>query len=180
MGYTVSAGLVGGAFLGYLNSTQQILQEQYALGTRFPLYFAIIALSIGLASLLNAHLVMRFGMRFLVQWALVVIVGLSIIALAAAMVTNGQPPLWSWMAYLMLSFFFVGILFGNQNSLAMEPLGRLAGIGAAVVGALSTTIQIPLGTVIGQSYYGTILPLVVGIGLLSGLALVLVRWIESN
>ena len=97
---------------------------------------AVIALSIGLASLFNAHLVMRFGMRFLVQWSLVIIVGLSTAALASALVTNGQPPLWFWMAYLMLAFFFVGILFGNQNSLAMEPLGRLAGIGAAVVGSL--------------------------------------------
>ena len=32
LGYTVSAGLVGGAFLGYLSSAQQIFQEQYALG----------------------------------------------------------------------------------------------------------------------------------------------------
>ena len=39
LGYTVSAGLVSGAFLGYLNSTQQIFQEQYALGARFPALF---------------------------------------------------------------------------------------------------------------------------------------------
>jgi DHA1 family bicyclomycin/chloramphenicol resistance-like MFS transporter len=55
VGYTVSAGLVGGAFLGYLNSAQQIFQEQYALGKLFPLVFGVISLSIGLASLLNAR-----------------------------------------------------------------------------------------------------------------------------
>jgi DHA1 family bicyclomycin/chloramphenicol resistance-like MFS transporter len=84
------------------------------------------------------------------------------------------------MAYIMVTFFCVGILFGNQNSLAMEPLGHLAGIGAAVVGSLSTLISMPLGTIIGQSYNGTLLPLIVGIALLSGLCILAVGWAESN
>jgi len=180
MGYTVSAGLVSGAFLGYLNSAQQIFQEQYALGKLFPLVFGVISLSIGLASLLNARLVMRFGMRFLVQRSLFVIVGLSTIALGIAFFLGGQPPLWLLMAYLMVTFFCVGILFGNQNALAMEPLGHLAGIGAATVGSLSTLVSMPLGTMIGRAYNGTVLPLVVGVLLLSGLCMLAVRWAESD
>ena len=80
----------------------------------------------------------------------------------------------------MVTFFGVGILFGNQNSLAMEPLVHLAGIGAAVVGSLSTLISMPLGTIIGQSYNGTVLPLVVGLALLSGLSLLAMGWAESD
>jgi DHA1 family bicyclomycin/chloramphenicol resistance-like MFS transporter len=180
LGYTVSAGLVGGAFLGYLNSAQQIYQEQYALGARFPLYFAIVSLSIGLASLLNARLVMGVGMRFLVQRSLRIMLVLAIAALGIVLLAAGRSPLWFLLAYLMATFFCVGILFGNQNSLAMQPLGHLAGIGAAVVGSLSTLIQMPLGTVIGQSYNGTIVPLMVGIAALSGLAIFAVRWAESD
>jgi DHA1 family bicyclomycin/chloramphenicol resistance-like MFS transporter len=180
LGYTVSAGLVSGAFLGYLNSAQQILQEQYALGERFPLFFAIIAFSIGLASWLNARLVMRFGMRFLVRRSLSIIVGLSALAFGVALLAAGQPPLWFLMAYILMTFFCVGVLFGNQNSLAMEPLGHLAGIGAAVVGSLSTLISMQLGIVIGQSYNGTVLPLIVGIGALSALSIPVVRWAESK
>jgi DHA1 family bicyclomycin/chloramphenicol resistance-like MFS transporter len=180
VGYTVSAGLVSGAFLGYLNSAQQIFQEQYALGKLFPLVFGIISLSIGLASLLNARLVMRLGMRFLVRRSLFVIIGLSVLALGIALLPGGQAPLWLFMAYLMVTFFCVGILFGNQNALAMEPLGHLAGIGAAVVGSLSTLISMPLGTIIGQSYNGTVLPLIVGMALLSGLSILAVRWADSS
>jgi DHA1 family bicyclomycin/chloramphenicol resistance-like MFS transporter len=179
IGYTISAGLISGAFLGYLNSSQQIFQEQYALGDLFPLYFAVISFSIGLASLLNARLVMRFGMRFLVRWSLVIIVGLSIFAFAIGLLAAGQPLLWFLMAYIMMAFFCVGVLFGNQNALAMEPLGHLAGIGAAVVGSLSTLISMPLGVIIGQSYDGTVIPLIVGIGVLSGLSILVVRWAES-
>jgi DHA1 family bicyclomycin/chloramphenicol resistance-like MFS transporter len=176
LGYTVSIGLISGAFLGYLNSAQQIFQEQYALGERFPFYFAMIAFSIGVASFLNAHLVLRFGMRLLVRRSLLLIMGLAIVILGIALMTSGPLPLWLLMTYLISTFFCVGILFGNQNSLAMEPLGHLAGIGAAVVGSLSTLISIPLGTLIGQSYNGTVLPLITGIAVLSGLAMIVVRW----
>jgi DHA1 family bicyclomycin/chloramphenicol resistance-like MFS transporter len=180
IGYTISTGLISGAFLGYLNSSQQIFQEQYALGERFPLIFAIISFSIGLASLLNSQLVMRFGMRLLVRWSLGCILVLSISALGVALFTGGNPSLWLLMAFLMTTFFSIGILFGNQNSLAMEPLGHLAGIGAAVVGSLGTLIQIPLGTLIGQSYNGTIVPLFLGIAVFAGLSRLIVWWVEAK
>ena len=180
LGYTLSAGLVGGFFLGYLSSAQQIFQEQYELGGFFPIVFGVISISIGLASFLNAGLVMRFGMRFLVFWSLRIILGLSVFALVVAMLTSGQPPLWFVMAYLMLTFFCNGILFGNQNALAMEPLGHLAGIGAAVVGSLTTLIQTPLGTIIGQSYNDTIFPLVFGMAVTTGLSVFVVRWTEAK
>jgi DHA1 family bicyclomycin/chloramphenicol resistance-like MFS transporter len=178
LGYTVSAGLITGAFLGYLNSSQQIFQEQYALGELFPILFGVIAISVGIATLFNTRLVIRFGMRFLVTRSLIVIFGLSLVALTIALLTSGQPQLWIFMTYLMLTFFCVGLLFGNQNSLAMEPLGHMAGIGAAIVGSLSTLISMPLGTIIGQSYNGTILPLIVGMAVLAGLAYLVVRWAE--
>ena len=180
VGYTLSAGLVSGAFLGYLNSAQQIFQEQYVLGDRFPLVFGFISLALGLASFLNAHFVLHFGMRFLVRWSLRIIVILSLIAGGIGVASGGSPPLWFFMSSLMLIFFCVGILFGNQNSLAMQPLGHLAGIGAAVIGSLSTLIQIPLGTLIGRAYNGTILPLIFGVSIVSFMAMLVVRWVESD
>jgi DHA1 family bicyclomycin/chloramphenicol resistance-like MFS transporter len=180
VGYTVSAGLISGLFLGYLNSAQQVFQEQYALAERFPLVFALVALSLGIASFLNARLVMRFGMRFLAKWSLLVVFGLSGIVFGITLLFAGQPPLWGFVLYLMTAFFCVGILFGNLNALAMEPLGHLAGIGAAVVGSLSTLISLPLGTIIGRSYNGTVLPLIGGIAILAGLTILVMRWVEAS
>jgi len=180
LGFTVTAGLLNGAFLGYLNSAQQIFQEQYALGERFPIYFGVAACSIGLASLTNARLVMRLGMNFLARLSMFGILGLSLTALGIALLTAGQPPLWFLMAYLITAFFCFGILFGNINALAMKPLGHIAGIGAAVVGALSTLISVPIGTVIGQSYNGTVVPLIAGMAILTGLSIFVVRWTEGG
>lgn len=178
LGYTVAAGLISGAFIGYLNSAQQLFQEQYGLGRLFPLYFAILALSIGSASFLNGRLVMRYGMRFLSLSALLTLSGLSLIFWPMAYRLAGQPPLWALMAYFLLSFFCIGLLFGNLNALAMEPLGHIAGMGAAVVGSLSTFISLLLGTLIGQSYNGTILPLVGGFAILSTAAVGVMRWVD--
>ncbi len=83
-------------------------------------------------------------------------------------------------AAVMLTFFCVGILFGNNNALAMQPLGRMAGMGAAVVGSLSTFVSVPLGIMIGQSYNGTIMPLIIGMAVLAGLSLVVMRWAEGE
>jgi len=49
-----------------------------------------------------------------------------------------------------------------------------------VVGSLSTFISVPLGTTIGQSYNGTVLPLLTGIAILSGFSLFIVRWVETD
>lgn len=180
LGYTVMAGLVSGGFVGYLNSAPQIFQQQYGLGAQFPFYFATLALALGGASYVNAQLVMRFGMRTLSRWSLITLGGLSLLFLLPDWYFAGQPPLWSLMAYLLLGFFAVGILFGNLNARAMEPLGHIAGVGAAVVGSFSTFLSTFIGGAIGQSYNGTVLPLVGGFALLSLLSLVVMVWAEGQ
>jgi len=76
-------------------------------------------------------------------------------------------------------FFFMGILFGNLNALAMEPLGHIAGIGAAVVGSVSTLIAVVFGVLVAAAYDGTILPLVIGFAGLSMACLITIYWTEK-
>jgi DHA1 family bicyclomycin/chloramphenicol resistance-like MFS transporter len=180
VGFAVAAGVLNGIFLGYLNSSQQIFMEQYALGERFPIIFAIISLSLGLAALTNTRLVMKYGMKKLVSLALPFEFGLAAVFLVIVLVLGGQPPLWSLIAYLMLFFFSTGILMGNMNTLAMQPLAHLAGIGAASIGAFSTLLSMSFGTLIGRSYNGTVTPLVLGMVLLTGSSLLIVWWALSR
>jgi DHA1 family bicyclomycin/chloramphenicol resistance-like MFS transporter len=84
------------------------------------------------------------------------------------------------MAYLIATFFGIGLLFGNLNALAMQPLGHIAGTGAAIVGATSMLISLALGTWIGQSYNGTVLPLVIGFAALSVCAMFVSWWAERG
>lgn len=161
--YTLAAGFISSAFVGFLNSSQQVFQIQFGLGERFPIYFAAIALSVGLASFVNGKLVMRYGMQKMVRSAALSIVVISIIFYGLINTMIVTPSLTFFMMYLLSTVFFVGILFGNLNSMAMEPLGHMAGIGAAIVGSVSTFISVPFGTYIGMQYNGTVEPMVMGV-----------------
>ena len=162
MVYTLTSGLIFGAFLGYLNTAQQIFQDQYATGEMFPVYFGMLALPFGMATLLNSKLVRHVSLQRIVALAMTGIALLSTIFLLPLLFSQGQPPFWTILAYLAPIFFAIGILFGNLNALAMEPLGHIAGTGAATVGSLSTLIGMITGTTIGQFYNGTLFPLVYG------------------
>lgn len=168
--FTLAAGCISSAFVGFLNSSQQIFQIQFGLGERFPLYFAMVAASVGLASFVNGRLVLRLGMQKMVRTASICIVGISILFYLFMQFIIPEPSLFLFMIYLLSTVFFVGILFGNLNSLAMEPLGHIAGLGAAVVGSLSTFISVPFGTFIGMQYDETVGPLVLGFLCFSGLS----------
>lgn len=166
-GYTVVAGLAFGAFIGYLNTSQQILQEHYQLGNQFPLYFALTALSFGASSYFNAKLVMRYGMRYLSGISLVISSLLAIGYFLYALSMGGDPPLWSFILYLLAAFACIGVQFANFNALALEPMGHIAGVAAGFVGSLTMFIAMSLGAVIGRLYDETVLPLVGGFVVLS-------------
>ncbi len=180
VGAALAAGIIFSAMIGYLTSSQQIFQDTYRVGDLFALYFAILAVAIGAASLTNARLVMRLGMRRLTVRALIAIIALSGVFFAIAAGLGGTPPLWAFMVYGMPTFFCMGILFGNLNAMAMEPLGHIAGVGSAVVASLTGFVSLVIGSSIGQAYDGTVLPLVGGYGVLAAAALVLVLWVGKG
>jgi DHA1 family bicyclomycin/chloramphenicol resistance-like MFS transporter len=178
MGYTFASGLVFGSFIIYLGTSQQIFAEQYGQGAYFALWFALFAAGIAMAMLVNARLVMRYGMRRLSGLALRGLVALSSAFLVYCLLAGGHPPLWALAAFLLISFFCSGLLFGNFNAIAMEPMGRIAGMAAAISGSLSSLIAILTGGVIGQMYDGTVIPLVAGFAVLGLLALLVTKWAD--
>jgi DHA1 family bicyclomycin/chloramphenicol resistance-like MFS transporter len=180
LGYTLATGCVFGAFISYLGTSQQIFQEEYGTGKLFSLYFGMLAAGIGLASVVNAKLVMRLGMRNLSKWALRSACGLSLAFLVLAWLLGGHPPLWAFVAFMIILFFFNGLLFGNYNALAMEPMGHIAGVAAAVVGSLSSLVAVAAGTPIGQLYDGTTIPLIAGFSVMELIALAVTEWAERG
>ncbi|MEO1118942.1 MAG: multidrug effflux MFS transporter [Pseudomonadota bacterium] len=159
LGYLVAAGLISGAFVGFLGTAQQILQQLYGLGDKFPAFFALLALSVGTSTLINGRIVVKIGMRPLAKAAAFGITAVAAVLLVAALTSNGQPALPVLMACLMGMFLCIGFLFGNLNALAMEPLGHIAGTAAAVIGALTTLISAVLGAFAGALYDDTVIPL---------------------
>jgi len=180
LGYTLASGFISGALLAYLNSAQQVFQDVYGLGRDFPAYMALFALSLGGASYLNSHMVMRFGMRILSWRAVILFIFIMILYLVTTLILNGHSPLWLMMTCFSLSFFCMGIIFGNLNSLAMEPLAHIAGVGAAVIGCLASLLSSVLGMVVGRCFDGTTLPLAIGFVLCGILTATAMFWADKQ
>lgn len=178
VGYMVCAGLVFGSLIGYLNSCLQIFQDIYAVGDAFALYFGALAFTLGLASLFNSRLVRRFGPRSICITALIIFATCSALMLCAQFFI--ATPLWLFMFYAAIIFFCFGLLFGNLNALAMEPMGKIAGIASALIGASSSVISISTGTIIGQLFNHTLVPMVGGFLTLSLLALGIVSAVKPE
>ncbi len=180
MGYTLMAGIVSGAFVAYLSSSAQVFQQLYGLGDWFPLYFAMLAFAIGFSSYLNGRLVMRLGMQHLTWRALLILMISSTVCVAFSSYWQGVPPLWLLTLYFIIAFACIGMLFSNLNALAMEGLGQYAGMGAAVVGAVSTLLSAVIGVFIGDLFNETVIPLVAGFAVCAAAGLVMMRWIEAG
>ena len=161
MAFTIVSGLITGAFMVYLSSAQEVFEVQYGLADNFPFVFAGLAISVGLSTLLNGTMVVKLGMRRLAMIALTLFCTVSMVYVG--LFWNSQNPgLWILITFLAMQFFTLGFLFGNLRAIAMEPIGHIAGIGAAITGFISTMIAIPIATYVGSYIQDTILPLFVG------------------
>ncbi len=179
-GYTMATGMIFGCFQGYLVSSQQIFQEIYLAGDWFAVYFAIPAVAFGIAGFFNARLVMRYGMRRMIRVALAAVIATSAVFGTFGFFAAGVPPLTALLVYLSGVFFCMGLLFGNLNAVAMEPMGHIAGSASAFIGFVSTLVSIVFGLLIGQSFNGTVLPMVTGFGVLCAVAFGIGLWADRD
>jgi len=161
MGYTIISGLVVGSFFVYLSASQQIFQIQYGLEDAFPLIFAGLSIAIGSAIFLNGTLVLKYGMEKIITASLLGFFGISL--LYVVLFNSGSnPSLVLLLIFFALQFFAIGFLFGNLRALAMQPVGHIAGIAAAITGFISTLLAVVLSIYIGRFVSTSVLPVFVG------------------
>lgn len=179
IGYTIISGFITGSFMVYLSSAQQIFQNQYDLKEEFPYIFAGLAIAIGAAVFSNGVLVLKYGMEKLITVALVSFFVVSAIYVALFYNTV-NPDVRILLLFFALQFFSIGFLFGNVRAMAMEPVGHIAGIAAAVTGFISTIMAVPISIFIGRFISDTALPLFVGFSICSALAVSLLIYLKID
>ncbi len=158
----------------WLSSLPIIFAEVYDRADSFPLWFGATAMIAGTASLVNARLVMRLGMKRIATGAFIWQAGVSVLALA--LLQAGLPAPWDFalfFAFMCSAFFSIGLTFGNLNALALQPLGHMAGLGSSVVQSVSTVGAVTVAIPISMAYDGTPIPLITGMALCACTALAL-------
>ena len=165
-----------------ISSTQQIFDLYFGKSATFPLWFGFIAIVAGTASVANAQLVGRLGMRFLIRNTLNVVAAGSAIMLI--LLVFGLWPEWAeFPAYVVFSiaiFGTMGLTIGNLNALAMEPLGHIAGMAASVIGAVATVLSVVIAAPVGLAFDGTPVPLATGIFLAFAVARLAMLWLPND
>ncbi len=182
VGFTLISGFITGSFIVYLSTSQEIFELQYHLADMFPYIFASLAISVGLATYLNSRFVVRFGARTIAFYAAVAYTVISLVYVVVFFKGN-NPSIEVLIGFFAIQFFAVGLLFGNLRALAMEPLGHIAGIGAAINGFISTVMAVPIANYIGSFVSTSVLPLFIGFtvfGLLSVLVFLRLKVISGR
>jgi DHA1 family bicyclomycin/chloramphenicol resistance-like MFS transporter len=181
VGYATAMGVMFGALMGYLGSTQQIFEtDVYGLGPIFPVVFGSIAAVMGVANFVNSRLVRRLGMRRLSHAGMCGYVLFAAILVAIAIAFDGKPPLILFAVVLSGCQFLFSLTMPNFNTMAMEPLGDIAGTASSLIGFYTTIVGTLTGLAISQSFDGTVIPLAIGFLAVGLFSLATVFWTEKG
>ncbi len=160
--YALASGCALGTLLGYVVSSQQILQDIYGTGDLFALYFGIAAACIAAGTLVNTRLLRVMSMEQINAMAIAGLIVWTSGFLVWLLVGPGQMSLTAFMVFTCVTLFLVGQTFGNFNAIALRPLGHIAGIAASVTASLQTLVSATAAALIGGAFNMTVLPMVAG------------------
>jgi DHA1 family bicyclomycin/chloramphenicol resistance-like MFS transporter len=180
VGYTLALTALFGVFSSYLASSEIIVSEVFDRGPAFPLIFGGLAAVMGAAMLLNGAVVSRFGVRRMVHAVMVAFVVWALALTAYARVHDGVPPFWPFMVSLALMLTLYALLFPNINTIALDPMGSVAGMAAAVTGFVTFAVGASLGAILDRTMGDSVTPLTVGFLALGAAAVLFVLWAERG
>ncbi len=177
-GYMMASGVIFGALIAYISSSEQIYSDIFNLSPeQFTICFAIIAASMSVATFTNSNLVEKLGQRLISHASMI---GFTVFALGQVVITMMfGPNLYVFMAMFCMVFMNFGFMGPNFNSMAMEPLGEVAGYASGVLGFASTTVAAFIGGMIAHQYNGSMVPVLWGFVILGLAALAIVFWTEN-
>ena len=180
VGYLFAMGAFFAFIFAFIAQAEQIYTQIYGMGPEFTLWFSFVAVFMAAASFTNSRLVKRFGTRRLSHGGLVLFIAVAAIHLALAWAMGGHTPFWLFIGLFTVMMCCVGLVPPNFNALAMNPLGHVAGVASAVLGAAQTVLGGVLGGIVGYLYDGTLLPLLGGGLVLALLSLAAAWWAEGG
>ena len=178
IGYTLAMTMITGALFAFINSAQQIFFDVFEAPALFTTVFALIAGGIAAASILNARLVEKLGSRMIGHTALLGFITFAAIHLLVAV--SGHENIWTFAVLQCCTMFCFGLLAGNFGSMAMEPMGHIAGTASSAQGFISTIIGSLIGFAIGQSFNGSVVPMTLGFTVCGFAALFFVLFAERG
>lgn len=177
-GYMLASGVVFGALFAFIGASEQIFDQVFGVGDRFWIWFAVIASGLAVANLVNAKIVERVGQRRISHTVLLLFIVFSVANLIAMHMTDQNFAIF--ITLFTLSFACFGMMGANFSSLAMEPLGKIAGTASAAYGFVTSTLSAWIGLYIARQFDGSVTPVLMGFVAMGTVSLLIVLWTEKG
>lgn len=158
--FSLAVTAIFGVMTSYLGTAEVVIDEVFGEAGLFPLVFGLLAGVLAVGSLVGARLVVRLGLDGLVRVGAIYLVVAAVGLVTLMVATDSEPPLWAFYGAMAVLLPSLTALMPTCNAAAMAPLGQVAGMGAAIIGAFTTAGGALLGTLTDSAYDGTIVPLV--------------------
>ena len=180
LGYGLTVTFGFGAFLSFLGSTELILSDVYGRPSWFVPYFSAVSVIAAAVALGSNRLLHRVEAPQLALAAGAAFATASAALFAATMAGGGQPPVGVWLALFSLAnACHVGV-FPTAMSLALEPMGRMAGTAAAVLGFCGAVGGSLLASFTDRAIDGSVTPIGVAYLTYSAIALACQLWARRS
>jgi MFS transporter, DHA1 family, multidrug resistance protein len=155
----IAQAVLFGGFASYLSTSEIVYREVFDREALFPVLFGGMALVMGVATLVNGRIVERIGLMRMLRIDLAgYLIGATAL-LAVALMTGGSPPLMLYLVVLAVLLSSHAMIIPNMSARAMEPMGDIAGVASAVIGAALIGGGALIGAAIDRAYDGTVRPL---------------------
>jgi len=176
IGHIGAQTFASAAFFIWLGSAQPIIDDIYDRGSQFAFWFAGSGVVIAITLLANGRMIDRFGARRVAVALSIAFVGAAMVGVAATIVADGVPSFWIFLGWATVANALGTLITPLCTSLALEPMGALAGTASAVLGAVSLGGGALLAAIVDARIDTTVTPMVVASLIFGALGLVQLLW----
>ncbi len=180
LAYGLALTFALGAFLAYLAGSELLFDDVYGRGDQFALLFGAGAAVMAVAALGSARTIRLVGTTRMLRSALVGYLLAGAALTAASMAADGRPSFWLWWMLLTVLNALHVVIVPACNTLAMTPMGEIAGTAAAVIGAFSMGVGSLLASLTSRFGQGSVTPLSLGYLGYGTLAAICILWATSR
>ena len=160
--YAATLLFVDGVFLIFLGSTQQVFDVVYGRADQFAFLFAASAVVFAVGFMIVNPAIGRWGAHRVGMAVLTAALVLGAVLLALTLAANGVPGFWTWFTIQVVGNTLLALVTPVAMSLALEPMGNLAGTASGILGLGGITAASLLAALVGIQLGDTTTPWAVG------------------
>ena len=180
LGYTLTVTFGFGAFLSFLGSTELIFAKVYARPGWFVPYFSAVGVLAALVALGSNRLLHTVRASQMALGASVAFSTACAALFAATAAGGGLPPFMVWLVLFSLANACHVAVFPTAMSLALEPMGEMAGTAAGVLGFSASLGGSLLASFTDRAIDDSVMPIGIAYLAYSSIALACQLWARGG